>query len=114
MTLRFENNVSCSWSAGAVTKAATALKLAGEAEETLEVKELDARALLVEVSQSIFFFFAFARYVALPLCAWNWPSTSDVGVRFVGISFPNAGYLCVAGTHKFSSSVRVGIFKFHV
>ena len=51
------------------------------------------------------------KYVALPICAWNWPSTSDCGVDFVGISFPYAWYLCVAGPHKFSSSVRVGIFK---
>ena len=30
---------------------------------------------------------------------------------FLGFSFPYAEYLCVAGPHKFSSSVRVGISK---
>ena len=34
-----------------------------------------------------------------------------MGSYFVGFSFPYAGYLCVAGPHKFSSSVSVGIFK---
>ena len=54
------------------------------------------------------------KYVVLPLCAWNWPSTSDFGIGFVGISFPYAGYLRVAGPHKFSSSVSLGIFKVRV
>ena len=54
------------------------------------------------------------RYVALPLCAWNWPNTSDFGVGFVVVSFPCVGYLCVAGPHKFSSSVTLGIFNAHV
>ena len=54
------------------------------------------------------------KYVALTIRAWNWPSASDFGVGFMEISFPYAWYLSVAGSQKFSSSVRVGIFKFHV
>ena len=54
------------------------------------------------------------KYIALPLCAWNWPGTSDFGVGFVGIPFPYAGYLCVAGPQKSSSLVRVGTFKVRV
>ena len=33
---------------------------------------------------------------------------------FVGFSFPYAGYLCVFGTHKLSSSVSVGIFTVRI
>ena len=36
-------------------------------------------------------------------------STSYLSVGFVGFSFPHTGYRCVAGTHKFCSSVSVRI-----